>query len=243
MKKIVYAAILFCITQNMATAQVQTGKEVLAKMHKKYYKKWHKNFTFTQTTKNYKNDSLIKTTPWHEYIVYPNLFRITFGEPKDGNAVIYKDDSTYVFRKGKLAQTVLRTEDMPFLIGGMYFMPLEKVYEKTTKEGFDVNKAYTGIHNGKPVYVIGAASAEEKVGQLFIDMETLLVVKFIKYLPNMKQEVTMDKHIKVSKRGYTETEVGILINDKLYQTETYYNTKANTTINPQLFDTKNFVVE
>jgi outer membrane lipoprotein-sorting protein len=243
MKKLIYSGVSFLLISFAAQAQITDGKEVLKKMHKKYAGKWHKTFSFTQTTKNYRNDSLIKTLPWHEYIVYPNLFRMSFGEPKDGNAVIYKDDSMFVFRKGKLAQAAERREDIPFLIGGMYFMPLEKVYEKAQKEGFDINKAYTGIHNGKPVYVIGASTADEKVGQLFIDMESLLPVKFIKYLPNMKQEVLMDKHVKVSKRGFSETDVSIFINDKLYQTEQYFNIKANGKINPELFNHKNFVTE
>jgi hypothetical protein len=216
-----------------------SGKKILAKMYKRYAGKWYKNFTFSQTTENYKNDSLIKTTTWHETIVFPDYFRISFGEPREGNAVIYKKDSTYNFRKGKLVQNGLRNEDIPFLLGGMYFIPLDSVKSKMIIEGYDITKAHESIWEGKKVYVIGSVTDEEKLSQLWIDKEKLIVVRFVKYLPTMKQDARMSNHQQFGK-AWSETNVVFYLNDKLYQKETYYNCKVNTQVDMGIFDPYNF---
>lgn len=166
---------ILCITSillalsSFKTTDKITAEKVLAKMYKRYTGKWYKNFTFTQTTEIFKNDSLTKTTTWYETIVFPDYFRISFGEPSEGNAVIYKKDSTFNFRKGKLVQKSLRTDDVTFLLGGMYFMPFDSVKSKMIKEGYDISKAHKSIWEGKEVYVIGSETDDEKASQLWID--------------------------------------------------------------------------
>src|SRR6185436_15233908 len=83
---ILIAVLFFVIGSSFAGGdKIKSGKALLAKMHKTYSGKWYKDFTFSQTTESYKNDSLIKTATWHEAIVFPDYFRITFGEPEAGN--------------------------------------------------------------------------------------------------------------------------------------------------------------
>jgi hypothetical protein len=232
------ASVLFVLTAFKTTDKI-TGEKVLAKMHKRYTGKWYKNFTFTQTTQMFKNDSLTKTTTWYETIVFPDYFRITIGEPNDGNAVIYKKDSSYNFRKGKLVQKGLRNEDIPFLLGGMYFIPFDSVKSKMKTEGYDITKAHESVWEGKKVYVIGSETDDEKTSQLWIDKEKLVVVRFVKYLPTMKQDARMSGHQKFGK-AWSETEVVFYLNDKLYQKEKYYNCKVNTEVDMGLFDVYNF---
>ena len=216
-----------------------TAKEVLAKMHKRYAGKWHKNVSFSQATENFKNDSLIKTTQWHENIVFPDYFRITFGESKEGNAIIYIKDSSFLFKNSKLIRSELRTDDITLLIGGMYFMPLDTAIAKIAKEGFDITKVHESKWQGKKVYVIGSSTDDEKLSQLWIDKEKLVVVRFIKYLPTMKQEAIMTDHKKMGK-SWMEKTVIFNLNDKLYQKEKYYNEKVNTEIDMSLFNIKEF---
>jgi hypothetical protein len=232
------ASILFALSAFNTTGKI-TGEKVLAKMYKRYNGKWYKNFTFTQITENFKNDSLIKTTTWHEAIVFPDYFRINFGEPSEGNAVIYKKDSTYNFRKGKLAQKSLRTDDVTFLLGGMYFMPFDSVKTKMKTEGYDITKAHESIWEGKKIYVIGSETDDEKASQLWIDKEKLIVVRFVKYLPTMKQDARMSGHQQFGK-AWSETIVVFYLNDKLYQKEKYYNCNVNTEVDMGIFDPYNF---
>jgi hypothetical protein len=243
MKKIYLLVVLlmasFFLLQSFKATEKITAEKVLTKMYKRYIGKWYKNFTFTQATENYKNDSLIKTTTWHETIVFPDYFRISFGEPSEGNAVIYKNDSTYNFRKSKLIQKGLRNEDIPFLLGGMYFIPFDSVKSKMKIEGFDLNKAHESIWEGKKVYVVGSTTDEEKTSQLWIDKEKLIVVRFVKYLPNMKQDARMSDHQKFGK-AWSETSVVFYLNDKLYQKEKYFNCKVNINVDMGIFDPYDF---
>ncbi len=90
---------------------------------------------------------MIKTATWHEAIVFPDYFRISFGEVKDGNAVIFIKDSSFNFSKSKLIRKGLRGEDLTFLLGGMYFYPLDTVLIKMQKECYDINKANATAKN------------------------------------------------------------------------------------------------
>jgi hypothetical protein len=215
-----------------------TGEKILGNMYKRYAGKWYNDFMFTQTTENYRNDSLIKTSTWYEAIVFPDNFRISFGEIKDGNAMIQKKDSVFNFRKGKLARKGPRGEDLTFLLGGMYFIPFDSVKARMAKEGYDISKAHESTWEGKKAYVIGTATDDEKGNQLWIDKEKLIVVRFIKYDKDKEEGIFKDH--KQFGKAWSETATDFFINDKLIQKEKYYDCKANTGIDMKLFDTDHF---
>jgi hypothetical protein len=243
MKKILFIGActvsIFIGTSSFKANKDITAQEIIEKMYKRNSGKWFKTFTFSQKTENYRNDSIIKTAVWHEAIVYPNYFRITFDKPEDGNAMIYIKDSSYSFRNGTLRQRTLRTEDITFLLGGMYFVPYDSIAPKMKKEGFDMQKAHECLWNNRPTYVIGAVKDDDKNNQLWIDRKTLAVVRFVQYLPAYKLEAVFSNHVKRGK-GYTETDVSIYLNDKLYQKEAYYNCIVNAPVDMKLFDINDF---
>ncbi len=242
MKKLISFASLALIVLLMLSFKESkpiTGVDILSKMHKRYAGKWFKTFTFTQKTESYKNDTLIKTARWYEAIVFPDYFRISFGEVKDGNAVIFIKDSSYNFSKGKLVRKGLRGEDLIFLLGGMYFHPFDSVLKKMEREGYDIHKAYERTWNGRKYYVLGAQNEGEKLNQLWIDKEKLFVKRFIKYNGNTKEEGLLGDHVKIGK-AWSETSCSFFIDDKLIQKETYYDCVANKPLSLDLFDSYNF---
>lgn len=216
-----------------------TGEKILAKMYKKYKGNWHKTFTFTQNTVQYKNDTIARKSIWYETMVYPDYFRINFGDPQLGNAVLFIRDSTFNFAKGKLAGKSKRGEDLTFLLGGMYFLPFDSVLVKMKGEGYDISKAFEIDKEGKGFFVIGANNGAEKVNQLWIDKDKLVVAKFIKYDGNSKQEAVFSNHKKFGK-AWAETACSFFVNDKLIQTETYTDCKVNTAVDMSIFDVRNF---
>lgn len=213
---------------------------VLQMMYKKYAGNWYKSFSFTQTTGQYKNDSLVKTTTWYENIVFPDKFRIDIGEKADSNAVIYRGDSVYYFRKGKPAGKRYNDEDLTFLLGGMYFYPFDSVLSKIKKQGYDTRKMYETNYNGQPVYVIGAGNSSEQENQLWIDKEKLIVLKFIKYKDGQKEEGIFYDHRQFGK-AWSETGCDFYINDKLLQKESYKDCKANVPVNEAIFNPYTFI--
>ena len=217
----------------------KSGEDVLKDMHKRYAGKWYRSFTFNQTTEQYKNDSIIKTSTWYEAIVFPDKFRIDFGEKKDSNAVIYLKDSVYSFRKGKLMRKAFNDDDLTFLLGGMYSHSFDSVKAKIQRQGYDINKFHEDNWKGQPVYVIGASSADEKTNQLWIDKEKLVVLKFIKYDGAEKEEGVFYGHQRFG-NAWSETACDFYVNDKLIQKEKYHDCKADVKIDEGIFDPYHF---
>lgn len=217
----------------------KNGEEVLNEMHARFSGKWYKTFTFTQETQHYRNDSLVRTSTWHEFIVFPGKFRIDIGEAKDSNAVIYLNDSVFSFRKGKLVRRDYNADNLTFLLGGMYFLSLDSVKRKMTKDGYDLSKGYETKWKERRVYVIGAANAEDKSNQIWVDAEHLYIVKFVKFVDGEKEEGILSGHSRFG-QAWSETLFDFYVNDKLVQKEVYRNCKANEPIDEEMFDPGKF---
>src|SRR5882757_5399040 len=104
-----------------------TSREVLQTMYKRYHGAWHKSLKFNQTTERFRNDSLLSTATWYETIVYPDLLRIDIGSEKSANGIIFRHDSTYRFRNNKITASTKDENELIFFLGGMYFVPFDKV--------------------------------------------------------------------------------------------------------------------
>src|ERR1700689_4503039 len=96
------------------------SEKVLKQMYDRYTGKWYHTFTFVQTTESYKNDSLVKTATWYEALLFPDKFRIDFGDLKNGDAMIFASDSAYRFRNGVLVSAAPDPDDLTFLLGGLF---------------------------------------------------------------------------------------------------------------------------
>src|SRR6202020_991646 len=110
---------------NVNAQKNATSQEVLQSMYKRYHNVWHKSLIFNQTTERFRNDSLIKTSTWYEAIVYPDLLRIDFDSVKSSSGVIFRHDSTYVFRNNKIVRSTKDENELIFFLGGMYAMTFE----------------------------------------------------------------------------------------------------------------------
>ncbi|HEX5153729.1 MAG TPA: hypothetical protein VFW07_19920 [Parafilimonas sp.] len=216
-----------------------TNDDVIEKMYKQYAGKWMKSFSFTQTTQMYRNDSLVNTSTWYENIAYPDKFRIDFGSKTAGNAALFVNDSIYSFRNSKLNHVSANDENLTFILGGMYFYPLDSVTLMLRRMGYNLNKSYETSLNDKPAYVVGANNGEEKANQLWIDKEKLVIVKIISYNRGDKEEGIFSNH-KQFGNGWSETLCSFYVNGTLVQKETYYDCKADENIDLKIFDPYNF---
>ncbi len=238
MKNILLA--LVCVIGASWVKTPVTGKELLTTMHEKYAGKWYKTFQFKQTTDMYKNDSLIRSQVWNEYIQFPQNFRIDFGNADSGNAVIFKNDSSYYFKNSQLLRTNYYPNDLLFLLGGMYFYPLDEAIAKMKTYGFDINKFHVTKWNGNDVYVIGSNKDDEETNQAWFDKEHYNLVRMIKYENGRKEDALLEDHVKLN-GGFSETLVKFYLDGKLLQVEKYFDLEANVVINPAIFDPTNFV--
>ena len=234
--KIIY---LLIICPSLVIAFDPTAEEVLRQMYDHYHGKWYHTLRFSQTTESYRNDSLVKRATWYESIMFPDKFRIDFGSPSGGDAVIFRNDSSYRFNKGQLKESKAGKNDLIFLLGGLYFYSFDKAISELRSLHYDLNKFHTDTWKGKEVYVIGADSKDEKLNQLWIDKEKLILVRQITFDDNRKEEAVFENHIELE-GGWSETMCTFYINDHLIQKEYYHDCKANADIDPLIFDPSSF---
>lgn len=238
MKNLLIGVLILCTATSVVA---QSGsKEVLKKMHDRYAGKWYKTFRFNQTTEVYRNDSLKRSETWYENIKFPGNFRIDFGNPDSGNAVIFKNDSSYLFRGARKVSVRPDKDDLLFLLGGIYFYPFDEVTAKIKLFGYNLDKFHEDTWKEKGVYVIGASKGEDSVNQIWIEKENYSPVRMLKYENKNKEEAFFENHVRLG-GGFTETLVHFFINDKLVQVEKYHDLEGNVDIDPSIFDPVNFV--
>jgi hypothetical protein len=209
-----------------------SGREIIARMYSQYAGHWYRTFTFNQTTQQYRNDSLKKTATWYEFIRYPDRFRMDFGDADSGNAAIFRGDSCYRFKNGKLSSTTINNnEGLIFLLGGMFFYPQSQVYTILDSLHYDLTACRLDNWQGRPVFVIGANGAN----QLWIDREHLFLLRFLKIDGKQTFDGRFDDY-KPFGGGWSETKCSFYLNDKLIQVETYHDCKAEVPLGDSLFD-------
>jgi hypothetical protein len=189
----------------------------------------------------YRNDSLRATQTWYEAIRFPDRFRMDFGDADSGNAAIFRGDSCYRFHNGQLRSTVINNnEGLIFLLGGVFFYPLDQTYTILDSLHYDLNKTYEDTWKGRPVYVIGAAKGEDRVNQLWIDKEYLYLVRMTKVDGPTKMEGVFDNYKSFS-GGWMATKCTFYLNGKMLQVETYHDCKADVSLDDRIFDPTNFL--
>ncbi|MEP7251378.1 MAG: hypothetical protein ABI683_03335 [Ginsengibacter sp.] len=238
MKIVIGIAAVFALTG--FETRTDNSRDLLKQMHDRYAGKWYKTFSFSQTTGMYKNDTLRKTETWYEHVRFPADFRIDFGNPDSGNAVIFKNDSAYFFKNTKHADTRANKNDLTFLLGGLYFYSFDDVIDKFKSLGYDLDKFHADNWKGQPVYVIGAGKGEESINQLWIDKENFNLVRMIKFEDGQKEEAFFEDHVKLD-NGYSESAVRFYINNELVQVEKYHEMKVNVKPEESIFDPVNFI--
>ena len=130
------------------------GRQLLARMRAAYLGKWFKTVTFQQQTIQTHPTGVTDTTTWYEALKSPDRLRIDFGDPKNGNGVVYTADSLYVVRSGKVTRTA--ASGNPFLpfVAGVYDQPLETTLRQIQPYRFDLSKLYMTTWEGRPTWLI-----------------------------------------------------------------------------------------
>jgi hypothetical protein len=228
---------LFLIIASNVVAQDASPK--FKAIHQQYYGKWPKTITFVQKTTMYRADTIFRSQIWYEAGIFPNFFRIDLGDPKDGNAIIYRGDSTYNFRKSKKLNPIVSPNILVYLLGGMFFETTDQVNQKLKKDGFDLSKTYKTTWKGRDVDVFGVDKADSTKSQLWYDVKNHYLVRMIEQRETSRLECHFENHQKIENIWH-EGDVKIFVNNKLVQTENYNDFRINVPLNPDFFNPDKF---
>jgi hypothetical protein len=204
---------------------IASGSVILKQAHEKYDHAPCKSYTFSQKNTHYKNDTVSGHSEWHEAIEFPDKFRIDFGSKSEGNFVVFKNDSVFNYKKGKLVKTRVDSNTVLLLLGGMFYREMGDVLKRIEQAKYDVNTLSFQKWNKLEVYVIGAKENDLSSNQVWIDKKTLRVVRIIEKL---NEKDWMDMRFEAYQdwcKGYMETKVSFRRNGKLEQEEEYYDIK------------------
>jgi outer membrane lipoprotein-sorting protein len=219
---------------------VQDGRALLERMRTAYVGKWFKTVTFVQQTiRKNPQTGVTDTTTWYEALKSPDRLRIDFGDPKNGNGVMYTADSVYVVRGGKVTRAA--ASGNPFLpfVAGVYAQPLASTLRQIAPYKFDLTKLYTRDWEGRPTYVAGASSASDTTSpQFWIDKDRLIVTRMLLHLnpaaPDEVADIRLEDYRPVA-GGWLAVKVEIMEKGEVRQKEDYSDWKGNVALPADFF--------
>jgi len=237
---------LFCLAALAAGSPSVTpsdppkdGTEVVAMMRERYLGKWYRTLTFVQKT-TLPNG---KVETWYEAAELPGKLRIDIAPLEGRNTILFRNDTLYEFKAGKLAETKPLVHPLMVLGFDVYAQPLEKTLGQLRELGFDLSKVHESEWQGRPAYVVGAAAGDSTARQFWIDRERLYFVRMLepgKQDPSARVETQFNKYIPMG-QGWLETEVRFLVNGETKMLEEYTDPKASVTLDQAIFDPSRWV--
>jgi hypothetical protein len=220
----------------------RSGREVLEAMRAAYDGKWYHTLTFRQKTTLRGRDGAERVQTWYEALRHTGAsgtqLRIDFGEPKDGNGVIYTADSSWRVRAGKPdAGTADGNVFLP-LIEGVYVQPVDRTLRELASTKVDMSKVYQTQWEGRPTWVVGATAMSDTTSpQFWVDADRKVVTRMIVVLAPGRPP--MDIHLAGYERvgdGWLAMKVTMFVGGVPQQTEEYSDPRVGIALDGALFD-------
>lgn len=217
----------------------RNGTDLLLQMRDAYAGKWFRTVTFIQKTTQVRPNGVTDTSTWYEALLTPDRLRIDFGDPKDGNGVIYTADSLYVVREGSVTRKA--ASGNPFLpfVAGVYAQPMDTTLKQISPYKFDLTRLHADTFDSRPVWVAGSSSTSDTTSpQFWVDQERLVVVRMLVPLnpaaPNEVADILLKDYRPVA-GGWLAVRVDILQGGKLIQKEEYSDWRGNVDLPADFF--------
>lgn len=212
------------------------GAAVIRSMRARYEGQWYRSLTFVQTTILTQPEP--RTEIWHEALQFPGLLRIDIAPLDSGNTVLFRNDSLYRFRQGKLVGSRPLVHPLMVLGFDVYFDPAEKTIGKLTALGFDLSKAHETTWQGKPVYVVGALAGDTTSRQFWIEKERMLFVRMLEPTADGSGKVieTQFNRYQPLGKGWIAVEVLFNSNGQTLTREEYGDVRGDVALPAGLFD-------
>jgi hypothetical protein len=215
------------------------GIELIGQMRERYLGKWYRTLTFVQKTTL--ADGKVET--WYEAAELPGKLRIDIA-PLDGkNTLLFRNDSLYEFKGGKLAESHPMIHPLMVLGFDVYAQPVDETVRQLQTLDFDLSKLHESTWQGRPAYVVGAAAGDSVTRQFWIDKERLYFVRMVepgKQNPTARVETQFNKYIPLG-QGWLETEVRFMVNGETRMLEEYTAPKAGVELKPAIFEPGSWV--
>lgn len=244
-RRCVLLAVAALLPASRLTSQAKTprtGAEVLEAMRSAYAGKWYHTLTFVQKTTFHRQDGSVQEETWYETLRHTaagTQLRIDRGDLAAGNGMMFTPDSTFPVRGGNpMPPRGTGNEFLP-LIEGVYVQPVERTMKELAQMKVDWAKVYGGTWEGKPVWVVGAASASDTTSpQFWVETDRKVLVRMM-IRPNESQpplDVKLGGYVRVGNQSWLATKIMMSQGGRPVQGEEYSNWKVDVPVDPALFD-------
>jgi hypothetical protein len=217
----------------------KNGKELIQQMHDRYAGKWYRTLTFVQKTTL--PNGAVET--WYEAAEIPGKLRIDIAPLDSMNTILFRNDSIYQFRGGKLDRAQEQVHPLMVLGFDVYAQPVAETLRKLELLKFDLSKLHQTKWQGRPTYVVGAMPGDSTSAQFWIDQERLYFVRSLepsKQRPGVMLDTRFEKYQPMG-GGWLEMEVQFLANGERRMLEEYTEPKVNVALDSSIFRTDRWV--
>lgn len=217
-----------------AAAQPRTGQDIVRAMHERYSATWYPTLSFVQ--KVIRTDGR-PVEDWWEALKIPGRLRIDIGSADaPSRTIIFRNDTRYVFDKGKLTSSSKNPNLLLVLGFDVYRQPPEVTVSLLRARGFDLSQLREDAWEGRPVYVVGAAAGDLTSPQFWIEKERLLFLRLIE--PNPAGGVSDIRFSDYEPLGkaWLATTVVFRTDGKETLREVYRDWRINPDVTDDLFD-------
>ena len=212
--------------------------ELIRAMHARHSPHWIRSMTFVQKTTYPDRPS----ETWYEAMSMPGMLRIDIAPLDSGRAMIFRNDSLYLFRNAKLTRSLPYVHPLMVLGSDIYTLSPDATMGKLRTLGFDLARLSTGTWKERPVYIVGARAGDTLSAQFWVDRERLNVVRILQPSPQKPAEVTDFRYVAFMPVGKTwvETEMEFARDGKVFQGEIYQDVRPNAPVDRSLFEVDSY---
>jgi len=218
-------------------AKPLSGKDLIEMMHERYMDKFYKSLTFSQEVLRYNDGKTDSVEVMHEAYLSPGNLILKFGDWESGEGLIFKDDSLYTIKGGKVSSVEYRIHDVLLLGLEVYNIDPEIAIEKLERLNYNLDLISEERCMGRQAWLAG-----DPAGNCFwVDKENLLFLKVRVRSNNRPRSVEFSKYEIID-----DVPVATVIkfyNDKgdLEMVEKYFNVKPFNKLEKTIFEPENFV--
>ncbi len=247
MKSFLIFVALFLVTLSspkttVAQSDISSGYDVIKAMYEKYEGRWYQTLEFKQNTTFYGQDGKVQRTQiWYEAMDMPGKLAIKFDDKESNNGILFNDGVQYGYANGKMIQELERVHELLVLGFDVYHQSPDVTATQLAGTGFDMEKVYEDVWQGRPVYVVGVDAPDSTVRQFWIDKERLYFVRNITIgRNNTIQEVQFNKYEQLGE-GWIAPEVVFYANGFKGLLEEYSQIVIPDSVNEAIFAPETFV--
>jgi len=220
---------------------IEDGSDVIEAMHETYADSWYEYLTFEQKTTFYQNGEESQVQIWHEALHLPGRLHIKFGDPAEGNGMLFSADSHFVFQNHQLVNRQAFAHPLLILGFDVYRQSPETTIQQLENQDIDLSVMHEMSWQGRPVYVVGARHGDTASNQFWVDKERLVFVRLLGAGPSGAVQDTRFNEYERLGGGWIAPIVEFRTNGVMTMHEAYSDIETPDNLEDALFEPETFL--